>query len=204
MDSTFIGPVSKKRLIVLVPEGFWNSPDFAKKIYWLATRDQRDVHYLVFVSDQDDRLVIARSTATLKALTAHDAVAVTSKLIHPDNCLAYLGEIVRPGDRIVCHEEQLFRTGFMATTPIRDLLSKTFNVPVEALSGFYHPWRALSRKWLLGLLFWVGCLVILALFSLLEISIDRTEQGVTQTILIFLVLIAEFGAFWAWNHLPRS
>ncbi len=141
--------------------------------------------------------------ATLKALTANDVVAVKSKLIQADDWLSALQENYQPGDIIVCHEEQYLRNGFLKVISARSFLLETFKAPVYWISGFYPPWQVLSRKWLYTLLFWVGCLVILAGFSLLEIQIDRNVQGVYRTALILIALVFEFGAFWAWNHLPK-
>jgi hypothetical protein len=202
MDST-AEPASKKRLIVLIPEGLTDYSNLAHKIFRMALRDHSDVLYLTFVYDDETRLTISRGMATLKALTASDLVMVTSKMTHPDDWLYTLHSVYQPGDSIVCHEEQFIRNGFLKTIPIHDFLSEGFKAPIYTLTGFYHPWRVLSRKWLYGLLFWMGCLVILAGFSIMEIKIDREIQGVARTALIFIVLAFEFGAFWAWNHIPK-
>jgi hypothetical protein len=91
----------------------------------------------------------------------------------------------------------------LKTKPVSAALADDFNAPVETISGFYHPWQALSKKWLYTLLFWLGAAVILAAFSILEIQIDQTVQGVFRTALILIALCLEFGAFWALNQLPK-
>jgi hypothetical protein len=87
---------------------------------------------------------------------------------------------------------------------MNELLSDEFKAPIVTITGLYHPWHALTRKWLLGLVFWLGCLVILGAFGLLEFQVDRTVQGAAGTVLIFIVLAGEFAAFWAWNHIPNK
>jgi hypothetical protein len=202
MDST-LEPGLKKSLIVLLPEGLTGSSDLAKKIYWLATRDHCDVFYLAIVDDEQTKLSVARHLATLKALTFSQQIAVNSKISNSAEWLNTLKGLFRPGDMIVCHEEQYVRNGFMNATPMKAILSETFKAHIYTLTGFYQPWHVLTRKWLLGILFWVGCLAILGGFGLLEIQIDRTVQGAAGTALIFVILAFEFAAFWAWNHIPK-
>ena len=193
MDS-LAEPGLKKRLIVLVPEGLAGNPDLAHKIYWMAIRDRCDVLYLAYVYDEEKRLEISRSMATMKALTSGNLVMVNLKQTGSDDWLDTLRELYRPGDIIVCHEGQYVRQGFLNTVSVKDLLSSIFKTPVTMISGFYHPWQLLSRKWLFGLLFWIGCLVILSAFTLLEIQVDRTVQGAAGTVLIFVILAFEFGS----------
>jgi hypothetical protein len=81
MDYVNSDSMSKNRLIVLVPEGVAGSPELAKKIYWMAQRDQSDVFYLVFFDDASERLTISRSMATMKAMTTHKNVLVSLKNI---------------------------------------------------------------------------------------------------------------------------
>jgi hypothetical protein len=204
LDTHTEHPIAKRRLIVLVPQGLAGNSDLARKVFWIAIREHCDVLYLVFVDHEDEKLGVLRSMATMKALTADANLVASSKLTHSDTWLAALREIYRPGDQIVCHDEQYIRTGFLKTIQIHEAIADSFAAPIHSLSGFYHPWRQLSRKWLFGILFWLGCLVILSLFSMLEFQIDQTIQGLARSILIFIALVAEFGAFWAWNHLPRN
>jgi hypothetical protein len=201
MDSVEL--VLNKRLIVLVPEGLAGNLDLAKKIYQMALRDHCDVLYLAFTDHEDNLLAVSRSMATMKALTVSELVKVNSKVTLTQNWLATLQGLYRSGDSMVCHAEQTVNNGFLKTAPIRDFLTEAFKTPIYTISGHYHPWRVTSKKWLYGLLFWLGCLVILIGFSLLEIQIDREIQGVTRSALFLIVLTLEFGSFWVWNHLPK-
>ncbi len=203
MDSSEPDSVRKNRLLVLVPEGLAGNLDLAKKIYWMAFRSHYDVTYLAFVDNGDERLAISRSMATMKALTGDRGITASMILTPSHNWLNTLRENYRPGDKIVCHDEQYFRTGFLRAIPVCDALADIFAAPIESISGFYHPWHVLSRKWLFTLLFWLGIAVIFTLFSILEIQIDQTVQGFARTTLILIVLFLEFGAIWTWNHLPK-
>ncbi len=193
----------KKRLIVLIPEGMAGGSELAKRIYGLALREQCDVIYLGFVYDEAKKLSVARNMATLKALTASDEVLAGSRLTSSDAWSETLRTMLRPGDTLVCHDEQHIRQGLFTSLPVRQVLAAEFKAPIYSISGFYHPWVALTKKWLWGLLFWVGCLAILAAFSILEIQVDHAMQGLSKAVFIAIMLAAEFTAFLTWNKLPK-
>lgn len=193
----------KNRLLVLVPEGLVDEAGLAQKVYALALRDHRDVLYLAVVEDPDNRLSVMRRMATLSALTSSEAVNVKSILFQTRDWVQSLRDYYRPGDRVACLASQTLHMGWQKTIPVREALEKALDAPVLELAGVYHPWKTASRKWLLALLFWVGCLAILAGFSMLEFQIDHAIQGVARTALIMIALTVEFGAFWAWSHMPK-
>jgi hypothetical protein len=192
-----------RRMIVLVPEGLSATSDLAKKVYWMALRDHCDVVYLGFVYDEEKKLSVMRNIATLKALTTGETVRVSSRLTSSDAWNSTLQDMLRPGDIIVCHDEQFIRNGLFSSVTIRDMLASTYKGPIYSMNGFYHPWVVLTRKWLWGIVFWAGCLAILAGFSFLEIQVDQTVQGLSKAVLIGVILAFEFSAFWAWNHIPK-
>ncbi len=76
--------------------------------------------------------------------------------------------------------------GAFKTIPIEDLLSEEFDRTRHHISGLYHPWQALSRKWLYGLVFWLGCLLILAGFGFIEFQIDLDCKAFTRTALLLI------------------
>ncbi len=196
--------IAKQRLIVLVPESLAGNADLVKKIYWMALRDHSDVFYLALVDEEETQLTVTRGLATMKALTAHPEICVGSKIVTSQRLVSTLCDLHQPGDVIVCHEGQFARDGFLNAIPIQDLLASALQAPTITVSGFYRPWRALTRRWLLGLVFWLGCLAILAGFGVLEFQVNRLMPGLTGTLLVMFLLAGEFAAFWAWNHLPKS
>lgn len=191
----------KGRLIVLVPDGLAGNQELAHRIYWLAVRDRCDVLYLTLVDREEDLLAASRSMATMKAMTAGDVVAVQSKIVETGSWLTALRSTYRPGDRIVCHEEQSVKNGFLRTQPVYEFLRKAFDAPVLSLSGFYQPQRMQIRRWRDSLVLWLGFFIILAAFTILEIKLDDTVHGLTGKILFILVMVIEFGAILAWNNL---
>ena len=87
--------------------------------------------------------------------------------------------------------------------PAQDYIQNTLRIPVSTLADFYHPARDQARMWLFGLFFWLGCLGILAGFTLLEIEITNATQGPAQVLLTCMALLIEYAALMAWSRLPK-
>ncbi len=188
-----------KRMIVLLPECLVNDMDLARKVYLMASRSHCDVLYFTLLIDNSRTLSVSRSMATLKALTSGDGVLVQSKLVDRSRWLKALQEICKPGDQIVCHEEQCVSSGFLRTIPMQDFLRNEFTAPIATLSGFYHPQTAQLELWFSSLTTWVGFLFILGGFTFLEVQVDGRLNGVTGKVLIFILILVELGAIWIWN-----
>jgi hypothetical protein len=193
----------KNRLIVILTDDLAGDLQLAHKIHWMAIRDKRDVIYLTLVESEDHWLATSRYMATMKAATCSEQINTTVKLIKRDAWLKILTETYSPGDIVICQDEQYVSTGFLRLIPMRELL-KNMKIPGRSIAGFYHPWRVQINQWFYNILFWSGCLITLALFSYLEIQIDKTTEGLVRLILWFIAINFEFGALLAWNRYLRS
>ena len=198
-----IGIPEKKRLIVLLPESLAGNIKLAHQINWLTGLKQYDVLYLTLMEDETNPLDVSRRMATMVAATVGEPMHVSSKLVSRDNWLNALRKIYQPGDALICQTEQSVKAGFLKAVSMQDYLEEALQVHVQTISGYYHPGQERVRQWLLGMLFWVVCIAILAIFSLLEIQIDRTVDGVARITLLLLTMSVEFGALIAWNRLPK-
>lgn len=201
MESATIS--ANKRLLVLLPESLAGSSSLAHQIYWMANLEQRDVLYLTLLENQNNRLGLMRRMATMCAITSGQPPHVQFQLVEREDWLSTLREACQPGDLVICHTEQTVSTGFLRTQRMEDYLQTALPIPSRAIAGFYHPGKEQARRWLFSILFWLGCLLILAGFSALEIEIDRATQGVARIGLILFAICAEFGLLSAWNHLPK-
>jgi len=193
----------KKRLIVLLPESLAGNSKLAHQINWMTGLKQYDVLYLTLLEDESNPLDVSRRMATMVAATVGEPMHVSSKLVSRDNWLTALRKIYQPGDALICQAEQSVKAGFLKALSMQDYLEEALQVHVQTISGYYHPGQERVRQWLLGLLFWVVCIAILVIFSLLEIQIDRTVDGVARITLLLLTMSIEFGALIAWNRLPK-
>lgn len=189
----------KSRLIVLIPEGVTNLPGLAHKIHWLSMTEHQDVIFLAISSDTERILSLSRTITTLKAEIAAEWLNVTTKMTTIDEWLSTLKEIYQPGDKIICHEEQAVKAGFLNTMPASDFLRDTFRAPVQTISGFYHPQKIQAKEWISTGIFWIGCLVVLAIFTLLEVRLEQNIHGYLRTVILTFLVLVEVGSLWAWS-----
>lgn len=192
---------SSPSLIVILPESLAGNTSLAHNIYWLAEQESRNVLYFTLVEDEQHRLQISRRLATMKALTANTRIRTSSKIVPVNNAMRILPQIIQNGDRVVCPPELSVKTGFLRQIPINTYLQEKLHLAVMPIPGFYKPLRVQTQHWLHILAFWAGCLLLMVLFTYLEIEIDQQLQGVIRSILFYLSLGLEFSALLAWNHI---
>ena len=195
---------ARKRMIVILPESDAGNLSVAYKVHWIAVREQRDVVYLTLVKDMAEMMTCARRMATMKAATEGDHVFAVSKLVPAGEWLKTVQEIARPEDLLVCQEDQTVKTGFMQAQPASDYLARLLGNPIRTMPSDKPAWRGQAHRWLLGAAFWLGFFAIVAVFSLLEIQIDRTVQGGAHMVLLLMALGLEFGAIAALSRIPRE
>jgi hypothetical protein len=194
----------KKRLIVLIPESVAGNLELAHKIYWIAIREQYEVYYLTLLDNDENILSIQRYMATMKAVTEGNFLTVHSDIVKTSGWLKTLREIYGPGDRIVCHEEQLVKDGFMRTSPITAFLRDKMHSSVLTLSGFYHPQQVQMQRWVHALIAWLGFLLILVGFTMLEVQLDPVIQGLHGKLLFGVLFTMEVGSIWAWDRITGN
>lgn len=191
------------RLIVLMPACLTANFALARKVHWMASREQCEVLYLTLVDDREDWLLMSRNMATMEAVTSANILTVHSKLTKTDAWLEKLHEVYRPGDTVVCHAEQTVRVGRFQTEPVSAYLSQILTPSLKVLEGFYQPRRVQLADWLAKLLFWLGFFLIVAVFSVLEVQLDQALHGSARMLLLAIVMLFEVGAVWAWNRIER-
>jgi hypothetical protein len=192
---------SKTRMIVLIPDGVTHVPELAQKILWLSMTECQDILLLGIASDDGRILSLSRTLTTLKATITTNWLYVAAKLTTADDWLTILKTEFQSGDIIVCHEEQIVKIGFLEAIPASEFLRGSLQTTVKTINGFYHPQRIQAREWALNVLFWAGCLAILAGFTSLEISLDQGIHGTARSVIFILLVLVEIGSFLAWGRI---
>lgn len=187
-----------KRLIVLIADCQANNHDLAHAVHWMADRERRSVLYLVLGDDCENMLEVSRNMATMKAVTSGNRLPVDVKLVGKGYWIDELRKITSPADVILCQEEQTVVNGLFKTIPIGDFLSSHFSAPVRTISGYYHPFQTQAKKWLHEFFALLGFLVIMAVFTWLQIRLDQAFGGPAAKIYVIVMFGVEMGAIWAW------
>lgn len=189
------------RLIVLLPQSLVGNLDFAQWVHRQAVRDQMDVLFLILLDSSDELLSVLRRIETMKAMTESNLIRATSIQVRTAHWFGKLKEIIRPGDIVVSHEEQVVRQDFFNVIPVSVFLANTLKQPVISVRNYYHPQATQIKKWMFTALFWIGALVILGGFSLLEIQADALISGSMQKLAVGLLILIEFGSVWLWSRM---
>lgn len=201
--TTFAETKNRDRLIVIVPESLAGSVELAQNIYRMAIREACDVLYLILVGDRENEQAVERGSVMMVAETGDEQVTADSELVEARDWEKSLHKLYRPGDRIVCHTEQTARAGSSQTLSMEQFLRSEFPAQVITLEGFYDPGKEASRPWYRSLLFWSVTLVMLALFTLLEMRMDQILQGWNLKLILALLWLLEVGTVLAWNAISQ-
>lgn len=185
-------------LIVLISDDMANNSNLAHKIYWMAEHDNMAVLYLVLVEGKEESITISRSMATMKAVTSANRLFVEVQQTDKTLWLETLHQTICPGDIIICLEEHTIGNGMLKSIPVREFLASHLDTPVRSISGFYQLNFNRQRTWLCEASTLLGYLVIIALFTWLEIRLDQALDGPLARLLIMTTFCFEMGAFWAW------
>lgn len=194
-------PAKENRLIVLIPDSLAGNQELAYKLYWMAVRDRCEILFLTLVDDPENQLSIMGTMSIMKAVTSGNNLVVHSILVETARWLKALREIYRPGDRIVCQEEQRVRNGFLKTVPIHEFLQSMFHAPTITVSGFYHPDQIQMHRLFHSLVTWLGFVLILGMFTVIEIRLNPALLGLPGKVLLGILFTIEIGAIWGWDSI---
>ena len=190
-----------KRMIVILKEDFTNHHALANKIHEIAAERDFSVLFLVFVGRQENLLSASRNMVAMKAITAAGQLEVTVETKLIDDWLATMKQTVKPDDVIFCQEEQTVFNDRFHPVGLSTFLKSKFSNPVEELAISYTPVRKVIWRWTLGLGKLLGFLIIIGLFTWLEINLETSLTGSLYTIYMIFTFSFELGAILLWNKL---
>lgn len=187
------------QLIVLINEDLANNSKLAQAIHWMGSNDNCSILYLVLVNRLDNMITVSRNMATMKAISAGNRLNVSVKTVLSEDWQEALKKVIGPNDIVVCQEEETVLNGRFKPEALGDYLSVKFNYPVRTMSGYYHPVQARAKKWLRELIGLIGVLVILGVFTWLQINVDTALTDPYDTIYVIFTFIIEMGAIIIWH-----
>lgn len=190
-----------RQLIVVINEELANNSKLAQAIHWMGANGHCSVLYLVPVSRPENMLTVSRNMATMKAVTSANRLPVSAKTVLSEDWLKTLKKVIGPNDIIVCQEEQTVLNGHFKPEALGDYLSEKFNNPVQTMSGYYHPVQTIAKKWMHELIGLIGLLVILGVFTWLQINVDEALADPYGSIFIMITFMIEMGAIIIWQKL---
>ena len=189
-------PHEQGRLVVVIA-GLSEEALLASRIRLLA--DAQAVPVLLFGVSTSESLQaeLRRHLATTAAfLQVHD-VAVEFSAVSGAGWLRQLQAVLNEDDRIACYTEghQVF-----VHAPLSDLLSRHLSRTIHDMSGLHR--EAVGKpQFVRQAAVWVGSLLIIAVFGVLEARLAGAQRGLAQTIVLLLLILPELGLLLGWNSL---
>lgn len=194
-------PLHPMRLIVLVPGELTDPVRFAQVIFRMACQQKREVLYLALADQAGDPLATDRLLATLKSMTNDPMVPVRSLMLEAASWVDAVRFVYQPGDLVVCHEAQRVRVSWQGQDGLGEYLDSQYAIRVHLLDGFYRGSHSLERPgWAYHLLFWLGFLATLTLFTFLEMRMEILLTGGIRTLILAGLVCAEFGLIYKLNN----
>ena len=182
-------------LLILVP----SETDYSaatQRIWELANATNMHVQLIALCQDPSEEPELSRRLVTLASLLRHGNISVEVKVIPGTNWVAAVKKIYETGDMIVCFAEQ--RTGLLQR-PLSQILASNIKAPLYILSSLNPP-KSKPNK-LSQVNSWLGFLVILIGFGILQTKIIQLPGFSLQSILLILSIIPEFWLILVWNSL---
>ncbi|HSB01785.1 MAG TPA: hypothetical protein VLE49_14135 [Anaerolineales bacterium] len=190
-----VKPARFSRLIVLVPPGA-DSTNLTRRICRLASETESDVQLLGLCNDPAQELALRRELVTVSALIRDARIFAETKVEVGTNWLDAVKRNYQHGDAIVCITDQSIG---IRQRSFSQILESTLNAPIYILSET-KPSQSHANR-LARVIAWSGLLGIIAGFFILQMKIVQLSEDWTQTVILILLLIPEFGAIWIWNSL---
>ena len=186
---------SARRLLVLIPVDMDHSAA-TRRIWQLANSVRSNVLLLGLCTDPADEPRLRRELITMASLLHDGRIAVETKIEIGTNWLSTVKTLSKADDMIVCFAEQ--RTGLLRR-PLSQILESNLNTTLYILPGLI-PEKNRPNK-LFQISAWLGSLVIIMAFGLLQSKVVQLQDGWVQSILLILSLAPEFWLIWVWNSL---
>ena len=186
---------SPPRLIVLVP----SETDYSaatQRIWELANTTNMHVQLIALYKNPSEEPGLRRRLITLASLLQDGKIAVEAKVMIGTNWVVAVKNIYKAGDVIVCFAEQ--RTGLLQR-PLSQILESNIKAPLYILSDPTPPKS--KSDWLSDVRSWLGFLVIILGFGILQTKIIQLPGSSFQSILLILSILPEFWLIWLWNSL---
>lgn len=187
-----------RRLIVLVPGPEADLTAIAQRVWELANATGAHVKFLSLYSDPMQEPGLRRRLATMSAIVNDGSVAVEAEVLFGKDWVDVVRSHQRAGDMVVCCAEH--RAGLLQK-PLSLTLQSDLDMPLYILFGLY-PQNDLRSSWKTQTIAWIGFIVILFGFFVLQVKIDQfAKEG--ATILQILSAMIELWSILVWNNLFR-
>lgn len=186
------------RLIVLVPNPEADLTAVTQRVWELASATGARIKFVGLCSDAIQEPSLRRTLVTQSAIANNSNVSTDVEVLFGRDWVKAVKSFWQPGDTIVCFDEQ--RVGLLQK-PLHQILRSDLDIPMYILSSPY-PQNDLRSSWITRSVAWLGFIVIIIVFFMLQVKIDHFAKSWTIGLQVLSTAI-EFWLIWIWNNLFR-
>lgn len=189
------------RLVILLPDEDVNEAQLSRYIWSLASPGKLSVLLVTLVDEPGDEYPAQRRMVRIGGIAQDARVKAGAKVVFGRSWSKALAHFLQPDDLLICPAEKSVKTGLTGYQPLSLALSSALNRPVYLMKDFYAENRIGWPHWTRQIPFWIGCLLVLAVFSALEIDIDHLGAGWAGQVIFIGLVTAEIGCLYLLNIL---
>lgn len=178
------------RLVILLPDEDVDEAQLSRHLWMLASPGRSSILLITQVDKPGNEYTAMRRMIRIGGITQDIWIKVEARVIFGPGWKKTLGEILQPDDLLFCPAEKIITSRGFQSQPLSLALSRALARPVYLLAGFFPENRPSWPQWTRQIPFWIACLVIMGIFSLLEVDVSHMASGwVAQLILAGLVFV---------------
>ncbi len=186
---------STRRLIVLIPDSYFNPNDLAERIWQLSSSTYPEVLLVGLCSDPSVELMLRRQLVSLAAFILDNSVAVEILMETKKRWSKKVEQLWQPGDLVAGLTQ---KSGECYNQELSTIQQSNLQIPVHILTDLQLESYS-NKPFLLKAALWLGAVGIMAGFFVIQIQIDRLPENWGQTVLLYSSVFAEIVLLWAWN-----
>jgi hypothetical protein len=190
-----------KRLVILIPDLEAEEARLSRYIWSLAAPQQMEVLLVSLVQTPGDEFQAIRRLTSMASITRDSWVKVDTLVLFGSSWARAIKPLLQKDDLLVCPRGQTATIGWGKKASLEAALSSSLKKPVHTIPSFFQSNPQPRLAWVRRLPFWIGLVIILAAFFLLEVDVSRSITDWTgQAILIGLILV-EVGLLYWWTSI---
>lgn len=195
LSETIIVPFSPNRLIVLVPDSYFDPGELVKRICNLFSSNYSKILLLGLCSDSFTPLMLRQQLAIMASSMRIKNMEVEITLEPGKHWSKHVEQIWRSGDLIVGLTN---KTGRLYRQELDEILQSNSQIPVHLISDFELEFYE-KKSNLSGVGLWLGAVGIMAVFFWMQIEISHLVAIQYQSVFLYLSVFAEIAIIWGWN-----
>jgi len=196
-NETYAVPSSVKRVIVLIPDSYFDSGVLAERIWKLSLPNYSRILLLGLCSDPSTHLMLRRQLALVASSIRNKDLPVDIALETGKHWSKKVEQIWKSGDTVVGLTR---KSGGWYRREMNELFRSTLQIPIQEISDIQVDLFE-NRSILSEAILWLGAIGIMAFFFWIQITIDHLPANWGQSVLLYLSVLFEIAILWAWNLL---